>query len=88
MAKEATIEELLKLLGVKKDVTPITLSNLHEANSEQRRELLYSLLEQAAAVGDRKIAEQCVMAIEITERWVPLRQTLKVVEGDHERRSK
>lgn len=79
---EVTIEELLKLLGVKKDVTPINLANLHEANSEQRRELLYSILEQSAAAGDRRTTEQCVMAIEITERWVPVEKTLKMEVGN------
>ena len=75
---EVTIEEILKILAAAGEVN--SKLQPHEMNSEQRRNFIYNILQKATAAGDAKTVEQCVMCIEIIERWVPVKESMKVNE--------
>ena len=47
-------------------------------NSEERRDLIYRILEKSAAVGDTATVQSCIDCIEILERWVPIGETLRL----------
>ncbi len=65
----------MKLLGAtpkKKE-----MKDPYYMNSEERRDLIYRILEKSAAVGDTATVQSCIDCIEILERWVPIGETLK-----------
>jgi len=64
------------LLGTKKPA--LAYKPAHEMNSEERQEMIYQILERAAAAGDIKIVNQCTMCIEVIERWIPIEDSIRV----------